>query len=71
MTDTNLLRKKIEESGIKLSFIAEKLGMTRQGFDKKLKDNSDFKAYQMFILVDILHLTKKEAAAIFYAQNVD
>ena len=29
MTDTNLLRKKIEESGIKLSFIAEKLGMTR------------------------------------------
>lgn len=71
MTNTALLKEKISNAGIKLSFIAEKLGMSRQGFDRKLKDGSDFKAYQMFIIVDILHLSDDEATAIFYAKDVD
>ena len=32
MTNTNLLRKKIDESGYKLRFVASKLGITYQGF---------------------------------------
>jgi DNA-binding phage protein len=70
MTNTALLREKIDNAGIKLSFIAKKLGMSRQYLDKKLKDGSDFKAYQMIILVDILHLSDDEATAIFYAESV-
>lgn len=71
MTNSALFCKKVVDSGVKFSFIAEKIGMTRQGLSKKLKDNSDFKAYQMLIIADILHLSDEDRDAIFYAQNVD
>ena len=71
MTDTILLRRKIESMGIKLVFVAQKLGITKQALDKKLKDGSDFKAYQMIILKDMLHLSNKEAREIFFAKDVE
>lgn len=71
MTDTVALREKIKSMGIKLTFVADTLGMTKQALDRKLKDGSDFKAYQMIILKDLLHLTNKEARDIFFAKDVD
>ena len=65
MTNTTLLRLKIESMGIKLTFVAERLGITKQALDRKLKDGSDFKAYQMIILKDMLRLSNKEARDIF------
>ena len=44
MTDTIALREKIKESGYKLVFIANKIGLTYQGFLKKLNNDSEFKA---------------------------
>lgn len=71
MTDTVALREKIKSMGVKLTFVADTLGMTKQALDRKLKDGSDFKAYQMIILKDLLHLTNKEARDIFFAKDVD
>lgn len=71
MTDTKKLREAIKSRGISFAFIAEKIGMTRQGFAKKIEDNSDFKAYQMFIIKDLLRLTDEEARDIFFSSEVD
>lgn len=71
MTNSELLREKITGMGIKYTFVAEVLGMTKQALDRKLKDGSDFKAYQMIILKDMLRLSDKEARDIFFAMNVD
>lgn len=71
MTDMERLKKIIIESGVKKSFIAKKLGITRTALDKKLETGSDFKAFQMFILADILHLSDQETREIFFSQDVD
>ena len=66
MKGLELLRKKIDESGYKLSFIAEKCGLTYQGFKKKLDGNTEFKVSEVGILRDLLHLTEEEVQAIFF-----
>ena len=68
MTDTEKLREVIKSRGVSFAFIAEKIGMSRQGFAKKIDENSDFKAYQMFIIKDLLRLTDEEARDIFFSQ---
>lgn len=67
MTDTVKLREVIKSRGVSFAFIARKIGMTRQGLMKKLDENSDFKAYQMFIIKDLLRLTDEEAKDIFFS----
>ena len=51
MTNTALLRKKIDESGYKLRFIAKQIGITYQGFLKKINNETEFKAKEIMILV--------------------
>lgn len=71
LTDTKRLREKIKESGIKHTFIADKLGISRQSLSRKLEDGSDFKISQMFILKDMLHLSAREAREIFFTEDVE
>lgn len=71
MKGLELLRRKIDESGYKLSFIAEKCGLTYQGFKKKLDGYTEFKVSEVGILRDLLHLTDEEVQAIFFINNVD
>ena len=71
MTNGTLLRDKIDGSGIKYAFLAEKLGMSRQALSQKLASGGDFKAWQMLLIADILHLSDEDARAIFYPQDVD
>lgn len=66
MTNTSLLRKKIDESGYKLRFIATKLGITYQGFLKKINNETEFKASEMQILRKLLNLTDAEFEEIFF-----
>ena len=66
MTDTTLLRKKIDASGYKLVFVAEKCGLTYQGFMKKVNNETEFKASEIVILKELLRLTDGEADAIFF-----
>ena len=44
MTNTELLREKIDQSGYKLRFIAKKIGITYQGLLNKINNRSEFRA---------------------------
>ncbi len=71
MTDVELLNEVIEKSGLKISFIAKKLGITRAGFYKKLKNEAEFKASEILILQEVLNLSNLIRDKIFFARKVD
>lgn len=70
MTDTMMLREKIDLSGYKIRFIAEKLGITYQGFLNKVNNKTFFKADEICQLSQLLNLTTDEREKIFFTQNV-
>ena len=65
MTDVNRLKEKIKDAGIKKSYIAERMGISYQGYMKKESGNSQFLASEISVLKDILRLTNKEVSEIF------
>lgn len=65
MTNSKLLCEKINESGYKLRFIAEKIGITYQCFLNKINNRSEFRASEIQTLYDLLHMTEDERIAIF------
>lgn len=60
MTNALLLRKKIAESGLKKSFIADAINMTLTGFEKKLVQQTEFKPSQIIVLCDLLRIEDPE-----------
>ncbi len=71
MTDSEALSKAIENSGLKLTFIANKLELSREGFYKKLNNQTEFKASEIVKLQDILNLSNKERDKIFFTNKVE
>ena len=72
MTDSLALRNKIEEKGLKYSYLAEKLGLSRNGFALKVDGKNEFKASEVTKLCEILGITSlREKERIFFAQNVE
>lgn len=67
MTNTKLLKKKIDESGYKISFIATKCGLTYQGFLPKMNGVREFKQTEIVVIKELLNLTQEEADEIFFA----
>ena len=72
MTDSVLLKKKIEERGLKLGFIVEKLGTSYGWLNKKLANKKPFKVCEIQTLCEILDITDlEEKDRIFFANNVE
>ena len=71
MTNTELLRRKIDETGYKLQFVAEKCGLTYQGFMNKVNNKSDFTAPEIGKLRTLLKLSPEEVECIFFISDVD
>lgn len=72
MTDTKLLRKIIDESGLKLIHIAKEVGITRQQFSKKVNNQVAFNQYEIEALCNVLGIKAlRDKEAIFFAKNVD
>lgn len=72
VTDTKELLKVIEKSGLRKGFIAEKLGITTYGFQKKVENKTQFKAGEIKILCDLLSIESlEEKERIFFATEVD
>ncbi len=67
MTDTALLRKKIRDSGLRLGFVADKVGLTYQGLLNKINNKHEFRASEIQVLYELLGLTEAERNAIFFA----
>lgn len=69
MTDWDLLEEKIEASGLKRSYIYDKLGISRYAWSKRHSRKSDFTASEILTLCDILRITKlSEREQIFFAK---
>lgn len=71
MTDIELLRKKIKESGYKISFIAQRCGITYQAFLNRMNGEIEFRADEMRHLRELLGLSMEESDLIFFASRDD
>lgn len=69
MVNTQLLDEYIDKSGLKIYRICEILGISRQAFRKKRKGLVPFKAAEIYVLCEILHITD-DRDAIFIPKNV-
>jgi ribosome-binding protein aMBF1 (putative translation factor) len=58
MVDTQLLEEAIKSSGIKKSYLADKLGISIQSLRLKVKGKSDFKTDEASILCQELGITR-------------
>ena len=60
-----LLKEKISESGIKMTMLSEKTGITRETLYNRFNENGEFKASEIVALTGALNLTKEERDKIF------
>lgn len=67
--DTELLEDKISESGLKIDYIVENLGLSRQGFSKKRKGITPFKVAEVYVLCDLLNIENADKVKIFYPKS--
>lgn len=67
MINVDELKKAIDDSGYKLTFIAKKLNLSYQGFLNKMQGKYEFTASEIKILCDLLHLTDEKRKVIFFA----
>jgi len=68
MTNTEALKQKIKEQGLKQGYIADKMGLSAYGFAKKVNNVSEFKATEISLLCDLLNITSlKEKESIFFS----
>ncbi len=69
LTNTELLRDKIKESGLKQGYIADKLNLSRFGLLKKINNESEFKAGEIQTLCEILQIKSlMEKEKIFFGK---
>lgn len=62
-----LLDDYIEKSGLKRGFIAKKLGMSPQGFSKKMLTGGNFTGAQIKVMKELLRLTNDECEELFFS----
>lgn len=66
MTDTAALRARIKATGLKYNYIAPRTGLSPMGLQRKIENESEFKASEIKILSELLGLTREERDAIFF-----
>lgn len=71
MVNTQLLDDKIDKSGLRIGFIIEKLGLSRNGFDKKRKGKTPFRVAEIYVLSDLLKLSEDDQEDIFFQNKVE
>jgi len=64
--DTALLDEAIEKSGLRIAHIVEKLGISRQAFDRKRKGKYAFRQSEVYVLCDLLNLDDEKRSLIFF-----
>lgn len=72
MTNTKMLEKKIQESGLLRSAILNKMGIKSYAtLRAKIENDSEFTASEMDKLCDILNINKSQRGAIFFAKDAE
>lgn len=70
MTDVDALRKRINDSGMTIVYVAEKSGILRETLYNRMK-TGDFKLSEIRALSRVLSLTKDERDNIFFANDCE
>lgn len=72
MTNSEELMKLIEDRGLKLKFVAEKLGLSSYGLSLKISNKNEFKTSEVSALCELLDITSlREKERIFFAHKDD
>ena len=71
MVDLKLLNEMINDSGLKVKYVAQGLGITYYGLLKKLKGETEFKASEISKLSSILGMSAEKRDEIFFAPAVE
>ena len=68
MTTTELLKEFIDQSGLKLQYIAQALNLSRFALNNKIENRSQFKPSEIKILCDLLRIESlSDKERIFFA----
>lgn len=71
MTNTKELERIIADSGLKKSYIAKAVNLSRQGFKNKCENKTPFTATEIAQLCELLNITKlTEKERIFFVKSV-
>lgn len=71
MTNTAELERLISESGLKKSYIAKAINLSRQGFKNKCENKTPFTSKEIIGLCEVLNITKlTDKERIFFAREV-
>ena len=70
MTDVNALRRSIENSGMTVTFVAEKAGIVRETLYNRMK-TGDFKLSEICSISRVLSLSRDERDEIFFADDCE
>lgn len=65
------LKEVIQESGVKVSALADKIGISRQSLHMKLNGERNFDQGEIMSLKTILHLSDAQFLEIFFNDTVD
>lgn len=65
------LEERIGQKGLKQYYLAEKMGITRQTFSKKMHGKLSWQSDQIAVLKDELNLTPDDVWTIFFANVVN
>lgn len=68
--DTELLDLAIAKSGLKTNFIVDKLGISRQAYNKKRLGKSAFRQSEVYCLCTLLGLDETESTKIFFPEKL-
>ena len=69
MTNTEQLKKAINDSGLKINFIAKYVGISRTSLWKKINNGAAFNQYEIDKLCAVLDINDLEAKeTIFFAK---
>ena len=73
MVNTKLLREKIDSKGLKLSFVAKKIGLkSRFGLMNKINNETEFTTSEVKALCELLDIdTWEEMREIFFTNDVE
>lgn len=71
MTNTAILKQKIDQSGYKLGHIASVCDVSTRTLYNKIMGKTPFVQNEILVLMRILELSEKDMADIFFASNVE
>lgn len=72
MTDSELIRETIKTRGLKIKYVAEKMGITYCGLQKKMDNKTEFKVSEIESFANAVGgLSRDDMFRIFFADEVD